>query len=113
MPTQRDAIPAFFDLLREKTQPAVRVVLGHFVFVYIRPYMDRNGRVERFLMDVMMGSGGYPWTVISVSNRNPYLNALEKATFGDDIVPFAEFLDGLVAKRLADEPLPPVPKSSS
>ena len=33
----RDAMPAFFDLLREETYPAVRVVLGHFVFVYIHP----------------------------------------------------------------------------
>ena len=40
----RDAMPAFFDLLREETDPAVRVVLGHFVFVYIHPYMDGNGR---------------------------------------------------------------------
>jgi len=31
----RDAMPAFFDLLREEKEPAVRVVLGHFVFVYI------------------------------------------------------------------------------
>ncbi len=34
----RDAMPAFFDLLREETEPAVRVVLGHFVFVYIHPW---------------------------------------------------------------------------
>jgi hypothetical protein len=33
----RDAMPVFFDLLREETNPAVRVVLGHFVFVYIHP----------------------------------------------------------------------------
>jgi Fic family protein len=33
----RDAMPAFFDLLREEKEPAVRVVLGHFVFVYIHP----------------------------------------------------------------------------
>ena len=33
----RDAMPAFFDLLREDKEPAVRVVLGHFVFVYIHP----------------------------------------------------------------------------
>ena len=36
----RDAMPAFFDLLREEKDAAVRVVLGHFVFVYIHPYMD-------------------------------------------------------------------------
>lgn len=33
----RDAMPAFFDLLRDETHPAVRAVLGHFVFVYIHP----------------------------------------------------------------------------
>ena len=32
-----DAMPAFFDLLRGEKEPAVRVVLGHFVFVYIHP----------------------------------------------------------------------------
>jgi len=37
-------------------------VLGHFIFVYIHPYMDGNGRVGRFLMNAMMASGGYLWT---------------------------------------------------
>jgi Fic family protein len=31
----RELMPAFFDLLRDESEPAVRVVLGHFVFVYI------------------------------------------------------------------------------
>src|SRR6202045_1819405 len=52
----RDTMPAFFDLLRDEPHPAVRVVLGHFIFVYIHPYMDGNGRVARFLMNVMMAS---------------------------------------------------------
>ena len=33
----RDAMPAFFDLLAKETDPAVRVVLGHFILVYIHP----------------------------------------------------------------------------
>ena len=107
----RDAMPAYFGLLREETHPAVRMVLGHFVFVYVHPYMDGNGRIGRFLMNVMMASGGYPWTVIPVGERNSYLNALEKASVGEDIVPFADFLAGLVEKRLAGEPLPAVPKA--
>jgi len=53
-------MPAFFDLLREETHPAVRVVLGHFLFVYIHPYMDGNGRIGRFLMNVMLASGRIP-----------------------------------------------------
>ena len=108
----RDAMPALFDLLREETHPAVRVVLGHFLFVYIHPYMDGNGRVGRFLMNTMMASGGYPWTIIPVSDRNAYVNALEKASVGEDIVPFADLLAGLVKKGLAGESPPQVPKSS-
>jgi hypothetical protein len=104
----RDAMPAFFDLLREETDPAVRVVLGHFVFVYIHPYMDGNGRVGRFLMNVMLASGGYPWTVIPVEDRNVYMGALEKASVGEDILPFADFLGGLVRQGLAGEPPPAV-----
>ena len=108
----RDAMPAFFDLLREETDPAVRVVLGHFIFVYIHPYMDGNGRIGRFLMNVMMAAGGYPWTVIPVGERNAYVGALEKASVGEDIGPFADFLANLVRMRLAGGALPAVPKGA-
>jgi Fic family protein len=74
--------------------------------------MDGNGCVGRFLMDTMMASGGCPWTVIPVTDRNAYVNALEKASVREDIVPFAEFLAALVKKRLAGEPLLAVPKAS-
>lgn len=109
----RDAMPALFDLLREETDPAVRVVLGHFVFVYIHPYMDGNGRVGRFLMNLMLASGGYPWTVMPVGDRKIYMEALENASVGEDIVPFTDFLARLVKKGLAGEPLPAVPKALS
>ena len=108
----RDAMPAFFDLLTEETDPAVRVVLGHFIFVYIHPYMDGNGRMARFLMNTMMAAGGYPWTVIPLPERKVYMASLEKASVGEDIGPFADFLATLVEKRLAGEPLPEVPKST-
>ena len=107
----RDAMPAFFDLLRGETDSSVRVVLGHFVFVYIHPYMDGNGRIGRFLMNLMLASGGYPWTVIPVNERASYVTALERASVGEDIVPFTDFLADLVRKRLAGEPLPPVPQA--
>jgi Fic family protein len=75
--------------------------------------MDGNGRIGRFLMNVMMASGGYPWTVIPVGARNMYVEALEKASVGEDIVPFTKFLAGLVREGLAGKPLPAVPKASS
>ncbi len=88
----RDMMPAFFDLLVDETEPSVRVVLGHFAFVYIHPYMDGNGRLGRFLMNLMLASDGYPWTVIRVEDRDDYLTALESASVGQDMQPFAKFL---------------------
>jgi len=63
-------MPAFFDLLHEETEPSIRVVLGHFIFVYSHPYMDGNGRMGRLLMNVMLASGGYPWTVVPLERRD-------------------------------------------
>jgi Fic family protein len=72
--------------------------------------MDRDGRVGRFLINVMMASGGYPSTVVPTENRTAYMHALEKASFGEDIAPLADVVAGLVEKRPAGEPLPAVPK---
>lgn len=92
----RDLMPAFFDLLQNEAEPAVRVVLGHFIFVYIHPYFDGNGRMGRFLMNVMLASGAYPWTVVPVGQRNAYMAALEQASAQGDIIPFSRFLGQLV-----------------
>jgi hypothetical protein len=92
----RELMPQFFELLQTETEPAVRVVLGHFVFTYIHPYMDGNGRMGRFLMNTMMAAGGYPWTIIPVGRRNEYMAALEAASVGQNISLFAEFLASLV-----------------
>ena len=96
----RDALPELFDLLKEEENPAVRSVLGHFIFVYIHPYMDGNGRMGRFLMNVMLASGGYPWTVIPVEQRDKYMEALEAASVDQDIEPFAKFLGWLVESAM-------------
>ena len=100
----RDCMPAFFDLLREEPEPAVRVVLGHFVFVYIHPYMDGNGRMGRFLMNVMLTAGGYPWTVVPLEKRDTYMAALDNASVEQDITPFASFLGHLVSDSLEGKP---------
>jgi Fic family protein len=92
----RDAMPALFDLLKAETEASVRIVLGHFIFVYIHPYFDGNGRIARFLMNAMMASGGYTWTVIPVGKRDKYMASLEKASAGNDISGFAKFIASLI-----------------
>ncbi len=96
VPARWEAVPeamgALFDLLADEPEPAVRVVLGHFMFVYVHPYMDGNGRLARFLMNTMLAAGGYDWVVIPVEQRSRYLAALERASVHRDIGPFAGML---------------------
>jgi fido (protein-threonine AMPylation protein) len=88
----RDMMPALFELMESEPEACVRAVLGHFVFVFTHPYPDGNGRMGRFLMNVMMASGGYPWTVIELARRSEYMAALDAASSRGNILPFANFV---------------------
>jgi hypothetical protein len=91
-----DSMDMFYDLLEQEKSAAVRAILGHFIFVYIHPFSDGNGRLGRFLMNVMMGSGGYPWTIVPVVRRTEYMNALEQASCHDNVVDFVKFIKSLL-----------------
>ena len=101
----RQAMPLLFELLGNEKEASVRAVLGHFIFVYIHPYMDGNGRIGRFLFNVMLASGGYPWTVIPVEERLTYMSTLEIASEEQNIEPFAKFLAHLVKQGLIGKPV--------
>jgi hypothetical protein len=55
--------------------------------------------MARFLMNVLLASGGYPWTVVRVEDRTEYLNALDRASIDVDARPFASFIAERVAGR--------------
>src|SRR5271155_4143861 len=99
-------MPLLSEILSKETEPVVRVVLGHFFFVYIHPYMDGNGRMGRFLMNVMMAAGGYPWTVVPVEQRDAYMAALEDASVRQDIVPSRNLSESWFAKDLKEKSAP-------
>ena len=92
----RDLMPAFFEMLKEEKDASVRIVLGHFFFVFIHPYLDGNGRIGRFLMNVMCSSGEYPWIIIPLEKRETYMNSLEEVSVRQNIIPFCNFIISLL-----------------
>jgi hypothetical protein len=87
-----DSLETLWDLLEAEPEASVRAVLGHHLFVFIHPYFDGNGRIGRFLMNTLLASGGYPWTVVRMSQRDDYMKALEAASVKGLITPLAEFI---------------------
>ena len=98
-------MPILFELIAQEPEASVRAVLGHFIFVYIHPYMDGNGRIGRFLMNALLASGGYLWTIIPVQKRDEYMNSLEMASVKQDIKPFAKFIGDLVISTMDGNPV--------
>jgi prophage maintenance system killer protein len=91
-----DCMEALKDLIVNEPNFAVKAVLGHFFLGYIHPFPDGNGRTSRFLMNFMFLLGGYNWTIVPVTERIAYLDALEKASIDSNIAPFAEFIKGIM-----------------
>ena len=94
---------------RGRNEPAARVVLGHFVFVYIHPVHgrqrphgplpdERDARVGRVSMD------GHPGR--ATQRLHGRARSSER---GAGHRPFAEFLGGLVGSTLRGAAAPPVP----
>jgi len=101
----RACMPVLFELMQAEPHAAVRAVLGHFLFVYVHPYMDGNGRLARLLMNAMLASAGHVWTIVPVQLRSEYMKALDSASSEGDIVPFARLVARLVREQTA-APLP-------
>lgn len=103
VPPRHESVPelmeTYFELLKNEADPIVGAILGHFFFVYIHPYMDGNGRLGRFIMNLFLVSGGYPWTIIEVSRRREYMESLEKASVGHEIVSFAKFVCSEISSK--------------
>jgi len=42
-------MPVFFDLLKAEENPAARIVLGHFIFVFIHPFPDGKSYARKLV----------------------------------------------------------------
>jgi Fic family protein len=93
-----DGMDALRECLATETDAFVRAVLGHWLFGFVHPYMDGNGRTARFTMNVLLAAGGYPWTVIRVDDRDEYMRALESASVDDNLSVFASFISAQIVR---------------
>ncbi len=87
-----DAMDTLMALIKDEPEHSVRAVLGHWLFGFIHPFPDGNGRTARFTMNALLAGAGHPWVVIRVENRSAYLAALEDASLNNDLRPFAKFI---------------------
>ncbi len=89
-----------FNYLKNDTElHLIKSCVFHYELEFIHPYMDGNGRMGRFLMNVMLAAGGYPWTVVPLEERDAYMAALEEASVQQNIGPFSDFLAHLVEEE--------------
>jgi len=106
MPPSADKIqPMINDLLQTLNQnpDELRAIelaaFFHHKLVYIHPFLDGNGRTARLLMNAILMSRGYPFTVLLKVDRPKYLRALSEADNGN-LAPFANFMARSVERAL-------------
>ena len=106
MPPSADKIqPMINDLLQTLNQnpdelKAIELAaFFHHRLAYIHPFIDGNGRTARLLMNAILMSRGYPFTVLLKVDRPKYLRALSEADNGN-LTPFANFVARSVERSL-------------
>jgi len=78
---------------------------AHFRLVAVHPFADGNGRTARLLMNLLLLRGGYPPVAVRPEDRKIYLDSLEHASVGEDLIPFQTLmhqrLDATLSEYLA------------
>ena len=87
------AMAMLFDQFEAEPEPRARCVLAHWLFGYLHPYADGNGRSARLLMNLLRLEAGLPWLIVAVESRSDYLEALDRASLQFDVLPLAHFLE--------------------
>jgi Fic family protein len=69
---------------RSKHHPGEYAAILHRKLVTVHPFIDRNGRTARLLMNLALLQAGYPVAIIPPVLRRDYLDTLNKTHKGDD-----------------------------
>ncbi|WP_245312473.1 Fic family protein [Rhizobium sp. R693] len=84
-----DAMDALFQCVSDEPDARIKAIVAPFLFTYIHPLPDGNGRTARFIINALLAEAGVPWTVIPVARSDEYMNALEEASQHENIMPLS------------------------
>ncbi|MFH0955467.1 MAG: Fic family protein [Candidatus Micrarchaeota archaeon] len=79
---EMDALFRFYEENKGKLHPIELAAAFHAKFEKIHPFEDGNGRVGRFLINVILLNSGYPPLIIRKTQRIAYFKCLEDADHG-------------------------------
>lgn len=99
-----EQMAAFTDWCSNQAQtlhPIERAARVHGEFVKIHPFVDGNGRTSRLLMNLELMKAGFPATVIEVTQRLDYYQALDNAHCTEDYSDFITLICNAVEKSFA------------
>lgn len=97
---QMERFIRWYDENGKKLHPIQRAAEVHVLFVGIHPFIDRNGRTSRLLLNLELMKEGYPPIVIRTDNRLRYYSALDKAHTTGDNSDFIEIVKEEVNRTL-------------
>lgn len=82
-----DLMDEFIDWLQtsDDMHPVQFAAEAHYKLVSIHPFIDRNGRTARLLMNMLLMMAGYPPAIIRKRDRLAYITSLEKAQTGGSL----------------------------
>jgi len=89
-------LDSYYRNIQGGCHPFEEAVLFHYMFEYIHPFTDGNGRVGREILNKMLLDAGFPRLTVSGSERERYIKALQlgnKEQYREMILTFIELLE--------------------
>lgn len=81
---EMDSLISWYNKNSKILHPLEAAIIFHGKFEQIHPFEDGNGRVGRFLINVILVNSGYPPLIIRKSVRKAYISALQASDGGHD-----------------------------